>query len=129
MGDTAFHLEKARRNERFYVACGAAARPFPEWAVVILFYSALHYVDAALANDSSLSPLLRNPENHSARNEAVRAISMLTPVRHIYRNLYARSLEARYTGIRLTLTDVRNLETICFGPLRDYILQKLNVGR
>lgn len=49
--DSTFHISKAKRNERFYRKHDLEKSTFNEWAVVTLFYSSLHYIDAVLSLD------------------------------------------------------------------------------
>ncbi len=123
MGNRSFHLEKARRNEDFYHNCGPAIATAPEWGAVLLFYASLHYVDAILADNN-----IPDPESHKARNDLVNAITILSPVQIYYRVLYWRSLEARYTRVSLSISDVHNLETLPFQALRRHVRENLGLN-
>lgn len=77
---------------------------YTDWAVVALFYSALHLVDAFLDGEHDLPKDERHPRKHSAsaaegnggrgRNQLVQ--SLLKPVRKEYRSLEEASRRARY---------------------------------
>ena len=60
MPDFESHLRQAERNER--VASHLAT--FPDWQTVALFYAALHYVDAYLAQRFGAQG---HPTSHQAR--------------------------------------------------------------
>ena len=84
------HLIRAQENEKL----ASALRPkFPvcaDWAITILFYAALHYIDAFLAG-KNLHPL-----NHDARDKQVEQNGSLTDIYDDYRRLKDLSRAARY---------------------------------
>lgn len=49
MGTKNSHLNKARHNHAFIAAFNLKETEFLDWAVVAIFYSALHWIDAYLA--------------------------------------------------------------------------------
>jgi hypothetical protein len=49
MPDAAWHVAKASRFETFLDAISPIERQHPEWAVIVHFYTALHYVDGFYA--------------------------------------------------------------------------------
>jgi len=94
--DLTFHISKAKRNERFYRKYDLHTSTFNEWAVIVLFYASMHYVDAVLSQDTSLSEELRDPEDHYTRKRAVSQCRNLVPIVVDYLTLYDRSRDARY---------------------------------
>jgi hypothetical protein len=54
------HLTKAQRNDALAAVLEAKTKYY-DWAATVMFYSALHYVDAVLADD------LIHPERHTSR--------------------------------------------------------------
>ena len=118
MGAQSFHIEKAERNERFFQSCNLGASLYNEWAVVVLFYAAVHYVDAVLARESVLPRTQRHPHDHPRRNTGVANSPTLGPIALLYLNLYDRSRDARYTHISFPNYVLNNLETISFQPVR-----------
>ena len=61
MPQPAEHIAQAEKNERLYE--NLIGTEFNDWAIVSLFYAALHYADAYFAQRVGVSP-----SNHSARN-------------------------------------------------------------
>lgn len=93
MASSSEHYAQAQSNEGFYENLGAERSTTPEWAMTVLFYSALHYAQAAFVylNPSEL------PSDHGQRKKAIR-----TQFRNIateYEALYDASRRARYDCI------------------------------
>ncbi len=63
---------------------------FRDWQITIVFYTALHAVDAAL-NHRKITVA-----NHEARNNAVRTNASLVSIRNKYLDLYRISKVTRY---------------------------------
>lgn len=128
--DAQFHIFKAERNEAFYGKHNMAsmdAATFNEWAVVVLFYISVHYIDAILSQDASLPEDLRDPPDHYTRNRAVSQCSSLASVGSMYSNLYQRSRDARYNRICFPDDFVYKLEKISFKPVREYVRKQLGL--
>ena len=121
MSQKQFHIDKAQRNEQFFLSHGLEASPFNEWAVIVLFYVAMHYVDAVLSQDQQLQPNLRDPRNHSERNEGVAKCASLSPLFAVYGNLYDRSRDARYNKMKFPDHYLSNLKTFCYDPIRKHV--------
>lgn len=83
-------LERARRNYRCYERL-RQEREFPEWAATLLFYVALQLV---LAHARLGGHVLT--DDHAAIRRYVDRY--LVSVRRSYRQLFALSRDARYTG-------------------------------
>ncbi|MBI4333837.1 MAG: hypothetical protein HY673_21455 [Chloroflexi bacterium] len=114
--DRDFHIWKARRNEVFHESIDLDKHG--EWAAVALFYAAMHYVDAVLAEELGLPAEARHPGDHAHRNQMVAASHSLSPIWLFYRSLYHRSRQARYTSLSLPRNVLANLQPLCFEPLR-----------
>jgi hypothetical protein len=88
--------------------------PFWDWAVVGLFYSALHYVEGYFrAKKVPLPPKM----DHGKRLTLVESIPDLIPISADYRELYNESRDARYDPfITFNQADVtrlrKNLDTV-----------------
>ncbi|AQS58001.1 hypothetical protein [Desulforamulus ferrireducens] len=63
---------------------------YPEWVVTILFYTAVHLIEAELAKYS------QHCLNHKTRNKAVIAVENCKPIFPEYETLYRQSKKARY---------------------------------
>ena len=129
--DAQWHIDKAKRNEIFYQAHNMSSMDsstFNEWAVVVLFYIIMHYIDAVLSQDTLLSDDMRDPGKHPARHQAVRNCSSMTVrTRRMYMGLYHRSIEARYQRICFPDNFIQNLETLQFKPLQQYLRTQLGI--
>jgi hypothetical protein len=127
VGDTHFHVNKAERNEQFYQVHNLSTSNFNEWAIVVLFYASMHYVDAVLCQDTSLSPRMRDPDDHKVRNLAVSQCSKLNPIAPMYINLRDRCWEARYYKISFPSNYLGKLENRVFKPTRTYLRKTLGL--
>ena len=117
MPDLASHLLQAQKNERFYQQLNLDNTEFHDWAVIGLFYSALHYVDAYLATQG-----LENISNHGVRlNEVSRAENPLFPIYPYYRHLYQWSRWVRYDLIPCDKAEVEQLRDNEFSQVRDFV--------
>jgi hypothetical protein len=81
------HVKQWRHNRRFAKTIDAN---FRDWQINVIFYTALHAVDAAL---SKLGVCV---EDHNTRNEAVKNNSSFSGIRDDYLNLYRISRITRY---------------------------------
>lgn len=97
------HRDQATKNELLFQSFDLNDTPYLDWAVVALFYAALHWVEAYLATVSDpIGP--QNPRRegghhaggHSQRYNKVLSSPDLSPIRREYRELMTRSEEARY---------------------------------
>jgi hypothetical protein len=84
------HIARAEENEAFAKSLDQAKPLYVDWGITVLFYSALHYVDAYLA----IKPL--HPPNHDARDTAIQNNGSLSPIYKDYRRLKDQSRAARY---------------------------------
>lgn len=91
------HLDTARRNRDVATALidsgsmlGVAPPPL-EWALVIAFYAAVHYVNAYL-----WEKLNYQPTDHATRAAAVARDATLRPISPAYVRLRELAFEARY---------------------------------
>ena len=84
-----------------------------EWQVTILFYSALHYVDALLDDMAGI-----HPKTHTARNTLVTNRTAVAPN---YMRLYNRSLDARYNLVVFTRREVDRIIDEDFVPIRENV--------
>jgi uncharacterized protein (UPF0332 family) len=83
------HLKQVAHNLTFFQSFDK--NTFPDWAVTILFYSALHYVDAFLATHEI------DPGSHVERDKMLRTVSQLRPLYNDYCFLKNQSHNARYS--------------------------------
>ena len=96
------HREKASQNEFFVSSLG---NPFWDWAVVGVFYAALHYVEAYLATKNIHSGSHPLRDSHVQRDPSLRAIYAK------YRELKDESRDARYdAAVIFSQADVKRLQ-------------------
>ena len=98
-----YHLRRADDHRK--VAESLLADGILDWYAVALFYSALHEVDAVLANEPILSNQQKHPGKHAGpptpsgnvvgRNDLIRVVAG-ERVAIAYRSLYELSRRARY---------------------------------
>jgi hypothetical protein len=94
-----------------------------EWAAVIAFYAAVHYVNAYLWEIRRYTP-----PNHQSRNYLVDGDSVLTQCRHEYRRLLNAGYSARYVPVfRLQDQDARDLIEGDLGLVRQTVRAALGL--
>jgi hypothetical protein len=94
--------------------------PYIDWAVAAYFYAALHWVDAILWEQENI-----NPSDHHDRREYVKAKSYLRGIKDEYRNLFDRSIEARYDCLTFTSVKVEQRVIPLYEAIEHYIVQRL----
>lgn len=81
---------------------------YEDWALVALYYSALHFVDSVLADDPQLPKDERNPRKHSGTDPGRRGRTQLVndrfpfAARKAYRSLEELSRRTRYDAAMLS---------------------------
>jgi len=102
------HLRIAQRNRELARSLLAQSELEPEpweWVAVILFYAAVHYVNAYLWERYHVAPT-----NHDQRTHGVRYDSALSVCSSSYDILKAHGFHARYNeGFTLSELDARSL--------------------
>lgn len=99
------HIEQTKRNDVVFFQLKKTAKDCQEWQVTVLFYTALHYVDAYVVKKTKL-----RPSNHEDRMEHVKML--LPKIRGEYKTLYEESRHARYDCIRFGNDDVVSFEKL-----------------
>src|SRR3990172_6203344 len=111
MDRTEDHVQKATQNLAFLGSINLTSDTYADWAAVVLFYSALHYVRAAIHvhdRDHGTS----HPRTLAAVDELYSDGGALS-----YRRLYSRSRLYRYDVLAATLSDFTRLKESDFDPL------------
>ena len=114
------HISKADRNEAFAVTVSKTA--YLDWAVTIIFYSALHYVDAVLAVSGI------HPDNHAQRGAAIGTNATLRVVRGEYRILETLSQNARYRSMRIDGGDLQEAQKN-FDTLKAHLRSRMGLPK
>ena len=124
MPSRANHLARADKNERLSIAIaqpGIFDERATEWEVTMLFYSALHLVDAYLDQSQGIHPV-----SHRNREWYVANVTQLRPIVRNYIDLYERSLDARYRLVSISADQVSRINGGVFQPVKSHILNLLN---
>ena len=113
------HIRQAERNERLYrelCQLDTFEPEYTEWEVVILFYSALHHIEAYMDMREG-----RHSDNHSQRNRYIRETEDFREIWPAYSYLYRFSINARYEAMTFTAEEVRVLEANQFSQIRQHV--------
>ena len=102
------HLQQARHNEALASQLSSPPLAAYDWAITVLFYSVLHFVDAYLLQRYGIEPKghtaardRRTGQRIPGRNDYVR--QHLPQIAPAYQLLYSASRRARYEGAYLGL--------------------------
>lgn len=120
MPTTDQHVAQAELNERLSLRLQDED---PAWAVTLLFYAAVHYVEAFFYTFPTQRRLPLHYDNHMSRTPAVRA--RIPRVFKHYMRLLDESIDARYRCVAFTKAEVIELRDDELKPLRDYIRRRL----
>jgi hypothetical protein len=119
------HLDKAQHNFDFLDSFDSNQRGnYRGWIVTVYFYTALHYVDAYLANKG-----YKEFNTHEERkNHIVIFQSDLKPsIYRKYRQLEDDSRNARYSTKQFTRKDVDEVRQKFFQPIKQRIENLLGI--
>jgi hypothetical protein len=104
------HIKKASENETFAGALDSATQASLNWKLVIMFYAAIHYVEAYLAKQ-----LNQHLRSHTTRDNYVARESNLRSIRNQHSHLKFYGYNARYEPDQFTDRDVKD----AIGDLAD----------
>ena len=106
------HLNQVSQNKAFLQSINRTA--YPDWAITVIFYTALHYIDALLAKENV------HPGSHDRRDNYVTRRHELRTIAKDYFRLKNSSRTARYNPPtkfthqnvdQLEMTHLKNIET------------------
>jgi hypothetical protein len=106
------HLRQAEHNEK--LAETLAKTAYLDWAVIVYFYAAIHYLSLVLAAQGSL------PTSHAERDPLVKRHPNLAKIFNEYKALDIMSRNARYYCTPIDPGDVTSVQQK-FAALRTYI--------
>jgi uncharacterized protein (UPF0332 family) len=110
------HIRKAQHNDVFLRKQLLAMADYNDWKVIAIFYSAVHYVDAALA------VLNIHPIRHEGSDGRNTFVSVhFRKISSKYQTLYNRSRFARYTPDsenQIGSTEIQDLINDYLKPLK-----------
>ncbi len=122
MPNTAEHINQAQHNEAFFNSMDQMDQSvYSDWAMTVLFYTALHYVDALLAQHGILGP-----GGHDVRDNHVARQSELRPISHLYFRLKSRSRNARYYCRRFNQAEIQRAQNQDLEGIKTHLLPHLS---
>lgn len=124
MNTAAEHILQAEHNETVLRVLRRSQRMTTDWQVTLLFYIALHYVDAYL--HTLRPPTGIHPKGHRERGRQAGEHLGLSLAADYY-ELQRRSEDARYNGRRASLPDVASLRANEFARIRTHVRAALSL--
>ena len=127
MPDKLDHIRCAQQNHDFCCLQRLCGSKYQDWGVVVLFYASMHYVDAVLAQDTSLPSSLQQPKDHKARRLAVAKSSSLARIATHYLELYDRSLDVRYKCLSFPRGWAKVIKANYYDPMETELRAQLGL--
>lgn len=112
------HLTKARHNEEFLAGFELDSSLYLDWYVVVLFYSALHYVDCYIRRSYNSTNM-----RHRERNKFISQEKNLKRVDSEYGALFGAAWNARYALTKFDKTQIEKQLRPRFEKVRDHVLK------
>lgn len=97
------HVKKAEGNEAFAASIEPTSQARIDWKLVVLFYTAMHYVEAYMAKSMG-----RHLRSHTTRDSVISKEANLKKVRVFYAHLKYYGYNARYEVDSFTAKDVQD---------------------
>ena len=119
------HRTKALHNEQLIQHHQLGAGEFADWAVTVLFYSAVHWL-RALITSSGLPDVRDYSGEDRAAAELLRKRVLDNQAWVWYRDLKDDSRDARYEMRIFTPADFDEVNRDSFTPFRAFVLSRLN---
>jgi hypothetical protein len=107
MSTVTAHQEKITHNHEFVDLLRDSKIEFYDWAVVGLFYTAVHQIERYFAH-----AINQHFNSHEKRNNAVARFTDVKPIFADYRDLQDMSRDARYDTIAITQRDFADAEVL-----------------
>ncbi len=102
MPDCAEHIQKAKHNEDFYASLDLDSTDYRDWIVVGVFYAALHFVAAYLAQQNC------HPASHPVTDKYFSRVRVLRQIYRPYRTLKDDRRDASYGMREFTSDEIRS---------------------
>lgn len=109
------HIDQALRNETLADRLDANLNPTQEWRVTLLFYAALHWVEAYLTN------IGMRTFNHSGRQKVISQRPELTQIVVNYFLLKHESEEARYNCKAFAESELSQIRDNYYNPVKQHM--------
>lgn len=110
MPTTEQHVDQAGRNQDLAQHLLSEPRTVPEWAVTLLFYAALHLLEAYFSHSGIAHPEPPRRQTHANRRRLMLERPELSDIIDTYELLQSDSENARYDCGRFTITEVLSLQ-------------------
>ena len=121
------HFDQADENIAF-LDSAFSNHDQPRWRVIVLFYIAVHFMDAYLSQYAAF-----HPGNHGQRfkrlDDLYRGRRLDGRIRAAYRTLYNSSREARYNCTVITKDTADKLQSDQLPRIEEYVRKKVTPGR
>ncbi|MGA2909629.1 MAG: hypothetical protein ABSE36_18150 [Terracidiphilus sp.] len=105
MPDKNVHVKKAKDNETFAATLDESTQASVNWKLIVLFYVAVHYVEAYLAKTLNM-----HLKSHTTRDSYIARESNLRKIGTQYMHLKFYGYNARYEADQFTKTDVKDAQ-------------------
>lgn len=115
MPTKAEHVKKAEGNARFALSLSLDDQPKIDWALIALFYAALHYVEAYL------STIGQHVRKHGTRDSYVARDTNLRKIFKEYSDLKFYGYNARYEMTTFRAADVTGTANRHFQTIRSHL--------
>lgn len=119
------HVEEAHLFYRRYEGCLNELKD-PDAALIMLFYSVLHLVQAHAGQEAARPGGLPPPKLHTTRGEYV--ARHLGSIATRYLILQAASENARYDLVKRSAADVQQFHDQEFTQIRDYLAERRGIA-
>ena len=113
------HITKADGTASFATSLSLDSQTKVDWALVCLFYAALHYIEAYLATTG------RHERSHQTRDGIVGRDGNLKPIFDEYEELKFYGYNARYECYGFKAADVTGNATAAFIKIKAHIQRLL----
>lgn len=127
MESSAEHLEQAMLNEQlaFWLASREPERG-SSWAIIMLFYSALHYIDAYLEGVKAITS-----PSHEAQDANIMADPDMQErqIVEMYQELRRASIEARYRMRCFSVEEFYQYTNRYFLPIKHVVTELLDPSK
>lgn len=120
MPSKAEHVAKAQRNAAFAHSIQLQDQASIDWALIALFYAAVHYIEAYLAILPP-QPGGQHVRSHTTRDNWVGRDSNLKRIYSEYRDLKHYGYNARYEMDVFTPSDVTDVATQAINTIQTHL--------
>lgn len=114
------HIKKADRNAQFAIDLTLSSKASIDWALISLFYGAMHYVEAYL-DVTYAGSRVQHLKSHITRDSLVGTDTKLKKIFREYQDLKYFGFNARYEMVDFDVKDVQAAAIPEFNKIKAYI--------